>query len=1272
MMMVFSAVPMLVNQPVTENAAAIGPKVVKVGQLNEMIVWNPLDVETAEDFVAMYLVYSCLFNYDQDWNGPVGDLARSWNQTIHPDNTMTTWVNMTHNAHFRTVANPTDIAHPLTARDVAYTYKLIQNNTGGAWNFYLENVSSVVAVDLYTVRIDTNYTKATILDDLAGIPIIPMYLWSTDATLSRDPYAAMNPDQGVGSGPFLFDSWLRGSWYQFATAPTYHGSELGRTVEIDGIRYTVYPDSQGLTLAMNSGIEDTVVVTGDFNVFRNVLGGGGTKVHVIKQAVQEPGITDIAINAIPLEFREIGYADGWDQRDKGGKLFLLDPWVRKAIMMTLDKDYVVNNIMYGLATKADSVIQPNYWHKTIDNQVPFDTSQAKQLLIDHGYVDTNGDGIQEVTNQSLSYINGWADIGDSLTGIRCQASDTDPSWGVIAETWAGWARQAGLGFQPSVEDEVSMINQAWYKAYYDIWVWHAGWGPEPLGSALSVWKTDQITPGGENCQMPMGPWWYGPLNQTSSPTGEPYSAFDENMTLALHTPDKTQRKVIVDRLQQFIYDSYTENPPMYDLGLYAYTDYRYDGWGDWVAHPGRSISSGLLWLWFDLAPATNRSPFFNVPPAAAYDIVKDSPKTFSVTVSDADGDPLLINWTFGDGATAQSTVAGDTTVPKIASVTHTYTVLATGLNMTVSLWDYQPKHELTVPAQVNLVSTPNLGPVILSTYFTPQPPVYIGTPTTWSVVARDAESQSSHYGILITWSWGDGTYTVFHKDPLNPNNAPYNDTRQHTWTTPDVYTVRVSVWDGYDVQSNLLHNISWSQVYEVIENTPPSNPEISAIDGMEDIAVPCQARSTDADADGLRFTWAWGNDTYSVLNYPPNAGLPTASTISHTWIDPGNYSVTLYINDGQGHNVSSSAVAHIQASGTPVPPGSITLRMFPNPGKAGSEVWVNASASDANQDALSFYLDFEDGGTASAVTPGGTTGLQYVNVSHTYADPGTYTITVNVNDSFPDGSHNSTSLFNVDIEEANKPPTFSLQSTFTAFYNHTFEISPITISDPDGDALTVWYDWGDNTPLTKGNATHGATHVYNKTATFTITVAANDSMGHNVSQTVTVTVTDANLKPTIETWAIEPLKAKYLTEETIWFNVTVRDYEGDTVNITIDFDDGSPVDAKQVALQPDTNSSVQTFTHEFTIADASGYTVEVAVKDWEDHSNMTWASNTAIVIVEEAPGKGGLSTAAILAIIAIVIIVVAFVAPLLMRRKKKPETGGAEGVTPPVETPPPP
>src|SRR5512136_1503785 len=175
-----TAPALFLDEPVVETAAAAPGYYVKVGFLQDFQNWNPLNIELVSDYVACYLMFSVLFQYTEDWTGPVGDLATSWWQEAHPAGNMTLHVNITHNAYFRNIVDLDSTAHQLTAEDVAFTINLIMANEGGAWDLYLEDVTGANATSTFSVAIDVAFQKATILDNLVWIPIIPKYLWGSE------------------------------------------------------------------------------------------------------------------------------------------------------------------------------------------------------------------------------------------------------------------------------------------------------------------------------------------------------------------------------------------------------------------------------------------------------------------------------------------------------------------------------------------------------------------------------------------------------------------------------------------------------------------------------------------------------------------------------------------------------------------------------------------------------------------------------------------------------------------------------------------------------------------------------------------------------------------------------------------------------------------------------------------------------------------------------------------------------------------------------------
>jgi ABC-type transport system substrate-binding protein len=1264
---IISGASTLFKAPVTENASA-AEYYVKVGFLQDFSNWNPLNIEFVTDYVACYLMFSVLFQYNESWEGPVNDLATGYSTTTHPSGNMTLTVDITNNAYFRNIADLNDKTHPLTAEDVAFTINLIKDNPGGAWDIYLEDVTGANATGTYQVAIDVRFPKATLIDDLVWIPILPKYMWETEPNV----LGAKKPDWLVGSGPFVYNSSLKTQWYRFTKAPStnYHGSldyPVGtadpsgpRVVNVDGILYRYYSDVSLMVAAMNSGELDAIDISGAPNLFLNQISSSFQKM-----VTNEMGIIDIAINAIPMEFRKTT-GGGYGQ----GNPLLLDPYVREAIMMTLNKDFIANTLMFGLPEEAYSVLSTGFWQADIQGKLAYDPAAAKTLLMNHGYADTDSDTYLEATSTALPVVRGWASVGDELNFLL-QAPDTDPSYEAIGTNWVGWARDAGIFFDYSTESEAIMTNNAWYKANYDVWVWAWYWSPEPL-SNLAVWQTSQMRTGGDNCQMPMGPWYF---NEANSSTGVAYSAYDENFTAAQREFDVGARKLLVDKLQQWIYDSRCESPPIYPAGLYVVSNARYTGWGNWSNTVGRSVSSDLPWLWFGLVPkGGNQMPEFTLPLDPTYQFVVNETQSFTITVRDPDGDQINITWNFGDGQTATNQSTGNTLDGVTFTQTHVYQSLAmppTGLAMNVTANDGIVANTATSYATVFVFPYPDALPELTTPILWYPYIAYVDENVTWTVGARDAETGGgSGVGLTFTWVWDDGTINSTTYMPSTKGGSVM-DTQIHLWTLPGAYSVELfvddgSIWPGHNVSMGVI-------TIEVVLNEAPWPPDVSAIYGLRNVWMDCIATASDVDGDSLKFTWDWGDGTYNVTTSPETGRNVTVfSEVKHVWTTQGTYTVTVWVDDQTGepgHNVSGTATATIANAGQ-VSPSSIGLIPAPNPAYPDRDVTFNASAVDANMDALTLYLDYGDGNASSGALPSGTTARQFSDFVHAYEAVGVYYVTLWVDD----GTDNVSKTVSLTIIE-NSPPWLILQSNASASYNRTFTLLPSGVRDNDSDPLSVWFDWGDGKISAGAPPFWNGTHVYEMVGLVNVTVYADDGTGlagHNVSKTTAVTINE-NFKPTISgEIVLTPTKTKYKPGETIMFAITVRDYEGDEVNVTVDFGDGTDAVAVPTFRPGPNNLTTVYVNHTFEKGRSSPYTVTVTVDDGmlQFHSVKEWNSRTVQISVEKKSSNTMLYVGIAVAVIAAIAILLAF---LLMRRKKEPkEEGGMEGMKPPVEEPSPP
>ena len=180
----------------------------------------------------------------------------------------------------------------------------------------------------------------------------------------------------------------------------------------------------------------------------------------------------------------------------------------------------------------------------------------------------------------------------------------------------------------------------------------------------------------------------------------------------------------------------------------------------------------------------------------------------------------------------------------------------------------------------------------------------------------------------------------------------------------------------------------------------------------------------------------------------------------------------------------------------------------------------------------------------------------------------------------------------IQVESGTKPPVAAANGPFTGQEGSAVSMSGVGSSDPDGDALTYRWSFGD------GETGSGATvsHTYRQDGAFDVRLIVRDTRG--LEDTVTTTATISNVAPVVAAVAAATL----LVGETYVASGSFTDPGADTWSATVDFGDGSGVgplslDGKAFALS-------------HTYGSAGTFTVTVRVSD-----DDATASRTSVVTV---------------------------------------------------------
>lgn len=355
--------------------------------------------------------------------------------------------------------------------------------------------------------------------------------------------------------------------------------------------------------------------------------------------------------------------------------------------------------------------------------------------------------------------------------------------------------------------------------------------------------------------------------------------------------------------------------------------------------------------------------------------------------------------------------------------------------------------------------------------------------------------------------------------------------------------------------------------------TSEASPSLSSlslvadvVSGESPLTVNFTVAGVDSEDASLLYTWDFGQGKQ----------LEGSASRTFTYRRAGTFNASVTVSDGEESNTSTVDITVADRT-APIDPGNaaptVDLRADVTQGGAPLRVKFRTEATDADQDVLSYNLNFGDG-----------TVLKSRDAVHTYRRPGSYTasmtvsdgqghvvsddVEITINDTPPDAPPPPP-----DTPEVDEPPVVTLvaeASTGTVPVTTTFTARA---ADPEGRALT--YNW----TFAPGAARSGdptESYTYRTPGTFQASVSVSDGTHEVKSRPVEVTVgvpggpvPAANRNPSLD---LQVSPAQGVAPLAVTLTARADDPDGDVLRYSFDFDDGS--------VLPDSPQAVQRRTYQ--------------------------------------------------------------------------------------------
>jgi peptide/nickel transport system substrate-binding protein len=407
-----------------------------ISSIGDASFLNPILSQDSASSDINGFVFNGLIKYDRNLQNLVGELAESWKVENGQEPKITFSLRRGVRWHD---------GKPFTAHDVKFTYdKIMDEKTNTVRRSSYELVKTAEVLDPYTFRITYKQPFSPGLESW-GIGIIPKHLLGEEdintTSFNRKP---------IGTGAFRFVEWVSDEKIVVEANPNYFEGKPN----LDRIVYRIIPETALNEMEiMTRGVDYSSVYPYEYRRMNEVP---------FLKIYSQPS----------LGYTYIGY-------NLKNPLFQ-DKRVRQAFTHAINREEIVQYVLYGLGTVATGPFPNHLWYCNPNvKPLPYDPQKARQILSEAGWKDTNGDGILDRDGKPFKF-----------TLITNSGNDTRRDVGVLVQRQL---REIGIDVTFELYEWSVFLKNFVNAKHFDACV--LGWSLSVDPDAYEIWHSSQIERG---------------------------------------------------------------------------------------------------------------------------------------------------------------------------------------------------------------------------------------------------------------------------------------------------------------------------------------------------------------------------------------------------------------------------------------------------------------------------------------------------------------------------------------------------------------------------------------------------------------------------------------------------------------------------------------------------------------------------------------------------------------------------------------------------------